>query len=71
MTQYKEDPDIVPSVVQPNSFRPSAPATKALPVLEISTFTLDRPLREVLKELGYADPDELRALRIQEDSNGQ
>lgn len=40
---------------------------KVLPVLEISTFTLDKSASEVLKELGYADPEELRKLRAAED----
>lgn len=38
-----------------------------LPILEIMLGSLGRPAKEILKELGYEDPDELRRLRDQEE----
>jgi hypothetical protein len=43
------------------------PLEKKLPILEIQLGSFGRPASEVLKELGYANPEELRRLREEED----
>lgn len=40
---------------------------RPLPEFELGPPSVDRPLSEIMKGLGYADPEELRRLRAEED----
>ena len=45
------------------------PIEERLPILEIQLGSLGRPASEILKELGYENPEELRRLRKLEDDS--